>query len=105
MEHRLLARWDPHVRWFLPDLHRRRALEAPGHDFHLEHLLHHRLAGEVAVDDEALEAPVALRRFRVARAGLQALDDLAARLRAQRGEHRAALARGSPVDRREAGEE
>src|SRR5215207_11028582 len=42
----------------LLDRHRRRAVELARHDLHLEHVLHHRLAREVAMNDEPLEPPV-----------------------------------------------
>ena len=46
--------------------HRRGAVESAGHHFHLEHVPHHRLAREIAVDDEALEPPIRARRFAAA---------------------------------------
>src|SRR6516165_7573784 len=56
--------------------HRRRAVEATRHHLDVEDVLHHALAREVAVDDEALEAPVrAHRLLSPARRVLDGVDD------------------------------
>src|SRR5215211_1836151 len=89
----------------LLDRHRRRAIELARHDLHFEHVLHHRLAREVPVDDEPLEPPVRTCGFGATiSVAFEGLDDCTAHLGSEISEGGVAEGSGSGIDRIETGE-